>query len=133
VPRPKAIDGSSQETASRQFQPGNPGGGRPLGSRNRLTEVALGMLGANFAEHGEETIEKVRREKPHIYLQVVASLLPRQVQMEKLSPLGDLSDEELAELEVHLTATRARLVKKIERHNGAAIELESSDKNEQEK
>ena len=28
-----------------QFKPGNPGGGRPLGSRNRLTEVALQMLG----------------------------------------------------------------------------------------
>jgi hypothetical protein len=88
--------------------------------RNRLTEVALQMLGDDFSEHGAAVIEEVRKTKPHVYLQVVASLLPRQVQMEKLSPLGELSDEELQLLEEHLAATRAKLVRKIERHNGTA-------------
>jgi hypothetical protein len=103
------------------FQPGNPGGGRPLGSRNRLNEVAIAALGADFSEHGAAVIEEVRKTKPHVYLQVVASLLPRQVQMEKLSPLGELSDEELAQIEELLAATRAKLVQKLEAHelNGA--------------
>jgi hypothetical protein len=88
--------------------------------RNRLTEVALQMLGDDFSEHGAETIAKVRREKPHVYLQVVASLLPRQVQTEKLSPLSDITDEELHQIEELLAASRAKLVRKVEQQNGAA-------------
>jgi hypothetical protein len=103
------------------FKPGWKGGpGRPPGMRNRLTEVALQMLGDDFSEHGAETIAKVRREKPHVYLQVVASLLPRQVQTEKLSPLSDITDEELHQIEELLAASRAKLVRKVEQQNGAA-------------
>jgi hypothetical protein len=101
------------------FAPGWRGGGRPPGARNRLTEVALAALGEDFAQYGKETIEKVRREKPHVYLQVVASLLPRQVQMEKLNPFSDISDEELQMMEELLTASRAKLVPELEQ-NGAA-------------
>jgi hypothetical protein len=74
---------------------------------------------AKTAQYGKETIEKVRREKPHVYLQVVASLLPRQVQMEKLNPFSDISDEELQMMEELLTASRAKLVPELEQ-NGAA-------------
>ena len=97
------------------FKPGHPGGpGRPPGMRNRLTEIALQALGDDFAEHGKAAIEKVRREKTHIYLSIVASLLPRQVSIEKLSPFSDISDEELQQLEEYLAATRARLVQQLE-------------------
>jgi hypothetical protein len=76
------------------FKPGcAPGPGRPPGMRNRLTEIALQALGDDFAEHGAAVIEQVRRERPHHYLSVVASLLPRQVQMEKLSPFSDITDD----------------------------------------
>jgi hypothetical protein len=118
---------NAQKLPKTAFQKGcAPGPGRPPGMRNRLTEVALAALGDDFSVHGAAVIEEVRKTKPHVYLQVVASLLPKQVQTEKFSPLIDLSDAELAELEVHLTATRARLVKKLERHNCAAIEPSDS-------
>jgi hypothetical protein len=113
------------------FQPGcAPGPGRPKGQRNRLTEIALQALGDDFALHGKETIEKVRRERPHHYLSIVASLLPRQVSIEKLSPFSDISDEELQLLEEYLVAVRARTVRELE-INGAAIELEPSDATQQ--
>ena len=89
--------------------------------RNRLTEVALAALGADFAEHGAAVIEEVRKTKPHVYLQVVASLLPRQLHVERTSVLGELSDEELQLLEEHLAAVRARTVRELE-INGAAID-----------
>jgi len=111
------------------FQPGcAPGPGRPRGQRNRLTEVALAALGADFAEHGAAVIEEVRKTKPHVYLQVVASLLPRQVQMEKLSPYSDLTDAELEQLERYLAAAHAHAVSEI---NGAAIALEPKDTKQQ--
>jgi hypothetical protein len=50
------------------------------------------------------------------------------VQVEKLSPLGELSDEELELLEEYFASSRAKLVRKIERHNGAATdEKEQAD------
>ena len=111
------------------FQPGcAPGPGRPRGQRNRLTEVALAALGADFAEHGAAVIEEVRKTKPHVYLQVVASLLPRQVQMEKLSPFSDLTDAELEQLERYLSASQAQTVHEL---NGMPIALEPKDTKQQ--
>jgi hypothetical protein len=104
-----------------QFKPGNPGGGRPLGSRNRLSEIALAALGEDFAEHGKAAIEKVRREKTHVYLQIVASLLPRQLHVERSSPFADLTDDELDQLERYLSASRAQSVTEI---NGKAVAIE---------
>ena len=97
------------------FQPGcKPGPGRPKGQRNRLTEIALQALGDDFAEHGKAVIEQVRRERPHHYLSIVASLLPRQLQVERSSPFSDISDEELQQIEELLTASRAKLVQQLE-------------------
>jgi hypothetical protein len=67
------------------FAPGWSGGGRPKGSRSRLSEIALAMLAENFAKHGEETIEQVRQTMPHIYLKIIAGLLPKQLSVERTS------------------------------------------------
>jgi hypothetical protein len=113
------------------FKPGcAPGPGRPPGMRNRLTEVALAALGDDFAVHGKSVIEQVRRERPHHYLSIVASLMPRQLNVERASVLGDLSDEELHQLEELLAALRARTVRELE-VNGAAIALEPKDAKQQ--
>jgi hypothetical protein len=80
------------------------------------------MLSADFEKHGATVIEEVRRRKPEIYLASVVSLLPRQTRVETLSPLNELSDEEVQMLEEHLTACRAKLVRELDEHagNGAA-------------
>ena len=90
-----------------QFATGWPGGpGRPPGARNRLSEIALAALGADFAEHGAAVIAQVRRERPHHYLSIVVSLLPRQLHVERSSPFADLTDDELDQLERYLSASR---------------------------
>jgi hypothetical protein len=107
------------------FQPGcAPGPGRPKGVRNRLTETVTAVLSEDFELHGRETIQRVREKYPQIYLTAVISLLPKQQQVEKISPLGELTDEEIAMLEEMLAAGRAKL---IEQHNGAAVALEPAD------
>jgi len=95
--------------------------------RNKLTELALQALGDDFFEHGAAVIAQVRRERPHHYLSIIASLMPRQLNVERSSPLSDLSDEELHQLEEMLAALRARTVRQI---NGVAT-VQSSDENEQ--
>jgi hypothetical protein len=98
--------------------------------RNRLTETVTRVLSEDFELHGRDVIERVREKYPQIYLSAVVSLLPKQQQVEKISPLGELTDEELVMLEEMLAAGRAKL---IEQRNGAAIALEPKDAKQSEK
>jgi hypothetical protein len=59
---------------------------------------------------GRKTIRRTDRRQPGLYLQVCAGLLPKQNVSELVNPLSELSDDELAALERHLTALRARPV-----------------------
>jgi hypothetical protein len=105
------------------FKPGNPGGpGRPIGSRTKLNELALALLHEDFVKHGAEVIKRVRERKPEVYLASVVSLLPKQSQIERRSPFDDVSDEELALLEEHLAAVRAKIIKRLELVAGTALE-----------
>lgn len=79
----------------RRFQPGNPG--RPKGSRNRLGEAFIQALANDFDEHGVAAIATVRKDRPHEYLKVVASLLPKQVEIRE-SAFDGISDDELSAL-----------------------------------
>ena len=83
--------------------------------------------GSGSFQHGAETIEKVRQTKPGLYLSLVVSLLPRQLSIEHANPLSDLSDEELQRIEEYLAASRAKLVRKLERNGSAAIEVPSME------
>ena len=97
------------------FKPGcAPGPGRPPGARNKLTEIALATLSEHFAEFGKAAIDRVYREKPHAYLAIITSLLPRQLNVERSSVLGELSDEEIDLLTEYLAASRARTVRELE-------------------
>jgi hypothetical protein len=75
-----------------QFKPGNPG--RPKGARNKLGEAFLEAMLADFTEHGVSVIQKVRLEKPDVYLKTVASILPQQVNV-KVEPFEDMTDDQL--------------------------------------
>jgi hypothetical protein len=71
--------------------------GRPRGSRNKLGEVFITQLYTDWLEHGEAVIAAVRTQKPDAYLKVVASLLPKQLEI-KEGTFDGLTDEQLAAL-----------------------------------
>lgn len=79
--------------------------GRPKGSRNKLGEDFIQKLQADFQQHGETVIATVRAEKPAEYLKVVASLLPKQVEIRE-GAFDGVSDEQLAAL---VSAARSAL------------------------
>jgi hypothetical protein len=80
------------------FEPGNNGnpGGKPKGARNRLTARFVNSLADDFEEHGKDAIEACRVDDPGRYLMIIASLVPREVEITR--PLGDLTDDELTRL-----------------------------------
>ena len=88
-----------------QVQPGqvlNPKG-RPKGSRNKLGESFLTDLQADWEQNGIAVIATVRQERPHEYLKVVASILPKELNV-RVDPLDEMDDDELTAI---LAAARA--------------------------
>lgn len=98
---PKADPNTNGEKKANSglFQPGqiaNPAG-RPKGSRNKLGEQFIQALQLDFEANGTKAIETVREERPHEYLKVVASLLPKQIEI-KEGAFDGVDDETLAAL-----------------------------------
>jgi hypothetical protein len=80
--------------------------GRPKGARNKLGEKFVEDLLADWEEHGVAAIAEVRAEKPDQYLKVVASVIPKELNV-TVQDYDDLSDDELA---ARFAAAAARLV-----------------------
>jgi hypothetical protein len=77
-------------------QSGNPAG-RPKGSRNKLGEAFLADLYADWVENGAAAIKKARETRPEVYLKVIASILPKQLEIER-DPFDGVTDDQLAAL-----------------------------------
>lgn len=83
-----------QPPVEHQFKPGNPG--RPKGARNKLGEAFLEAMHEDFEAHGVEAIVKVREEKPDQYLKVIASILPKDLNV-NINQMDDLTDDQLVQ------------------------------------
>lgn len=80
-----------------RFLPGNSGfGGRPKGARNKLGEQFINDLYADWQDHGVATLARVREEKPDQYLKVVASILPKDLNV-NINHMDDLTDDQLVQ------------------------------------
>ncbi|MBO9580319.1 MAG: hypothetical protein J7498_05460 [Sphingobium sp.] len=73
-------NGEKKDTRIKPGEVRNPHG-RPKGSRHKLGEDFLKALQADFAQHGKRVIEDVREEKPDVYLKVIASVLPKEIEV----------------------------------------------------
>jgi hypothetical protein len=66
-----------------QFKKGHPGNkGRPLGSKNKLAETFIAGLVKSFERDGQDAIDRVMAEDPAAYLRVIASILPREIDID---------------------------------------------------
>jgi hypothetical protein len=60
----------------------------------------MSAFAQDFEQHGAGVIETIRKEQPQDYLKVAASLLPKQMEIERsrTRPLSELSDAELLDI-----------------------------------
>jgi len=71
-----------------------PGVGRPRGSRAKLAEIFIEDMYEHWLSHGKDAIEHVWKASPVDYLKVVASLLPRDLNL-NVSVVDKMSPDEL--------------------------------------
>ena len=83
--------------SSEHWFPYGHGAGRPKGSRNKLSERFLSALCADFEEHGDDVLRTLRETQPAVYVRVIASLLPTQVEAHA-SIVSSFSDEQVIQL-----------------------------------
>ena len=105
------MDGADADLTARQqhhlaeyeFKPGESGNpaGRPVGSRNKLSEKFCADLLEHWQEHGVAAMDAAAKDDPAAYLRVVASLMPKNVKVS-----ADVSE---TFLEVLQEMNRARL------------------------
>ena len=119
----ETIDNEDKSSKPWKFQPGNKASpGRPKGARSRLQENFLAALADDFAEYGVQAIQTMRAEKPSEYIKTVASLMPKQLELDR--PLQDLTDDDLAigihALQAYITANG------LSEGTGAATVLEQA-------
>jgi hypothetical protein len=79
-----------------QFQPGNNANpkGRPKGARHKLGEAFLEALASDFEANGPQVIAEVRENRPADYLKVIASILPKEMNV-KVDTTDELTDDQL--------------------------------------
>ena len=100
--------------------------GRPKGARNRLHSSFLYALAEDFEKHGTDAIKICRIEEPARYVQIVASLMPRELEIEHQTATSDLDDEQLdnliAQIRQHLlTESGTKPIKVIETKTDKAL------------
>lgn len=82
-----------QQGGATRFKPGESGNpnGRPKGARNKLDELFLDALYKDFKQGGVEAIRKCREDKPDVYLNVIAKVVPKQVDISADESVADLA------------------------------------------
>lgn len=81
-----------QLTPWKPGQSGNPAG-RPVGSRNKLGEHFIQDVYDHWKRNGIQAIQTVFEKRPHEYLKVVASLLPKEFHITELPTEGLTADD----------------------------------------
>lgn len=96
---PQVAEPTARKLRGKPFEKGQSGNpnGRPKGSRNKLTDMFLAAVADDFAEHGAEAIEHVRKADPAAYLKLVGTLVPRDLisQRERTIDFSKMDWEEL--------------------------------------
>jgi len=86
--------------------------GRPKGARTKLGEAFIEALHESFQTQGATAIQRVIDDKPEQYLKVIASLMPKDINLNIQDEI-ELTDEQLVQRVRTLTAAVAPFLDRI--------------------
>jgi hypothetical protein len=99
--------GPGERHSNGKFAQGNKAAAGRKGARNRLSTALLESMAKDFEENGEAAIVRVRQDRPSEYLKVMASLVPKNVELDMDNPLARLSPGEIDDLMKLMAEMRA--------------------------
>jgi hypothetical protein len=99
-PRSDAQPAVKQQAVSTRWKPGQSGNplGRPVGVRNKFSEEFVTDFMADWQEHGNSVLERVRKEDPSAYLRVAAVLVPKEMNVAVEQRSGPMDSEAMRKL-----------------------------------
>ena len=89
---------AAKQLAPYQFKPGQSGNpaGRPKSARSKIAEDFLKDVQAEWESHGAVAISDMREKNPGDFVKMVASLLPKEMNL-NINSEAEMSDDELHE------------------------------------
>lgn len=89
----------TDRNSSGRFITGNPGGGRPPGSRPKLAESFVRDLQAEWARSGPAVLARLVVDDPATFARLVASVIPKDYNVTVDVDIGDFAGKFRAALE----------------------------------
>lgn len=100
-----------QLTPWKPGQSGNPAGRRP-GTKEAIARTFITDVLAEWKEHGADAVSKMREANPGDFVKMVASLLPKDVNL-NVNDVSEYSDAELIERIRDLSRTAAPFLSRV--------------------
>lgn len=87
------VETVSEQRPAHWFKPGHSGNlkGRPKGARSKLDTLFVECLYRDFKDHGSDAVRRCREEKPDVYLNVIAKVVPKQVELDATDAAVDFA------------------------------------------
>ena len=85
-----------------KFLPGNVGGGRPKGSKDKLNKQVISTLEALWEARGADMVEQLAAEKPEVMMAMISRMIPQALAAEAISGV-DSTDNSQGNQEVRIT------------------------------
>ena len=88
IPEETAVSTLQRDPITGHFLPGNKGGGRPKGSKDKVSQKLVGLMTDLMERRGEELIERIADNNPSDALAILTRIVP-QAELQRIFLDGD--------------------------------------------
>ena len=88
MPQETAVSTLQRDPVTGQFLPGNKGGGRPKGSKDKVSQKLVNLMTELMERRGEELIGRVADDDPAAALAILTRIVP-QAELQRIFLDGD--------------------------------------------